>query len=90
MKMKKLVAFVSLTLLIAVSVPMAQVNQTVGNYGNVDWGSMIMRATGIGAPNPNLPQAAQRASAIEAGKLEALKNLLSTVQGINLDAETTV
>jgi hypothetical protein len=90
MKVNTVITIVSVALLIAVGATTAQVEQAVGNYGSVDWSSQIIRATGIGAPNPNLPQAAQRASAIEAGKLEALKNLLATVQGMSLDAETTV
>jgi len=90
MKSKTIIGIISLTLLLFVAIAFAQVEQTVGNYGNVDWSNQIVRATGIGAPNPNLPQAAQRAGAIEAAKLEALKNLLATIQGLNLDAETTV
>lgn len=90
MRFNMIVGILCVALLIMVGATVAQVEQAVGNYGNVDWSSQIIRATGIGAPNPNLPQAAQRASAIEAGKLGALKNLLATVQGMSLDAETTV
>lgn len=90
MRVNTVVGIVSVALLILAGATVAQVEQAVGNYGNVDWSSQIIRATGIGAPNPNLPQAAQRASAIEAGKLGALKNLLATVQGMTLTAETTV
>ena len=66
------------------------VTQPVGNSGTVDWSSQILRATGIGAPNPNMPQTAQRAGAIEAAKLAALRNLLGTVLGMTLNSETTV
>ncbi|MBN2410455.1 LPP20 family lipoprotein [candidate division KSB1 bacterium] len=70
---------------------MAQyVNQNVGEAGSIDWSSQVVRATGIGAPNPNLPQAAQRASAIEAAKRVALRNLLETIQGMSINSETTV
>jgi hypothetical protein len=67
-----------------------QYTQTVGDNGVVDWGQQKIRATGIGAPNPDAPPGAQRAGALEAAKLAALRNLLQTVQGVNLTSETTV
>jgi hypothetical protein len=66
------------------------VTQTVGDNGVVDWTQQKIRATGIGAPNPDAPPGAQRAGAIEAAKLAALRNLLQTVQGVNITSETTV
>ena len=66
------------------------VTQVVGQSGMVDWSSQIVRSTGIGSPNPNMPPTAQRAGAIEAAKLAALRNLLSTVQGVSITSETTV
>lgn len=58
--------------------------------GMVDWTDQIIREVGIGAPNPNLPIGAQRASAIEAAKRVALRNLLERVQGMNITSEVTV
>jgi len=79
------------TVIICISSVGAQsVTQAVGNAGTIDWSEQIIRSTGIGAPNPNLPEAAQRASAIEAAKLAALRNLLETIQGMSLTSETTV
>jgi hypothetical protein len=66
------------------------VTQPIGTNGVVDWSSQVIRATGIGAPNPNMPETAQRAGAIEAAKRVALRNLLETVMGMNIDSETTV
>ncbi|MBN2355165.1 LPP20 family lipoprotein [candidate division KSB1 bacterium] len=66
------------------------VSQQIGNAGVVDWSTQMLRATGIGSPNPNMPETAQRAGAIEAAKRVALRNLLETIQGMNLDSETTV
>jgi hypothetical protein len=66
------------------------VTQAVGDNGVVDWSQQKIRATGIGAPNPDAPPGAQRAGAIEAAKLAALRNLLQTVQGVNITSETTV
>lgn len=64
--------------------------QQVGSSGNVDWTNQIVKCTGIGAPNPNHSMAAQRAGALRAAKLDALRNLLETIRGINLSSETTV
>lgn len=58
--------------------------------GVVDWTDQIVREIGIGAPNPNLPIGAQRASAIEAAKRVALRNLLERVQGMSITSEVTV
>ena len=66
------------------------VNQQIGTNGSVDWSSQVIRATGIGAGNPNLPLPSQRASAIRAAKLDAWRNLLETVKGVSLTSETTV
>jgi hypothetical protein len=64
--------------------------QQVSGVGNVDWTQQLMRCTGIGAPNPNLPQSAQRAGALRAAKMDALRNLLEVVKGVNLTSETMV
>jgi len=66
------------------------VQQAVGSNGLVDWSNQMIRATGIGSPNPNMPETAQRAGAIDAAKKAALRNLLETVKGMTLDSETTV
>jgi hypothetical protein len=58
--------------------------------GLVDWTDQLIREVGIGAPNPNLPIGAQRASAIEAAKRVALRNLLERVQGMSITSEVTV
>ena len=79
-----------LILAVSVSTFAQGVTETVGNAGTVDWSAKIIRATGIGSPNPNMPPTAQRAGAIEAAKLAALRNLLATVMGMTLTSETTV
>ena len=66
------------------------VSQTVGEAGQVDWSTQVIRSTGIGAPNPAMPITAQRSGAIEAAKRIALRNLLETVQGMSLTSEVTV
>ena len=63
--------------------------QDIGT-GRVDWTSQIVRSTGIGAPNVNQPLPQQRAGALRAARLDALRNLLETVKGINLNSETLV
>ena len=68
----------------------AQVNQQIGDIGSINWQNQIIRSTGIGAPNPKVPLAAQRAGALEAAKRVALRNLLETVKGMYINSETTV
>ncbi len=86
------ILFKMLCLLVILASPLwAQyVTENIGTTGTVDWSSQMIRSTGIGSPNPNMPQTAQRAGAIEAAKRVALRNLLETVLGMTLDSETTV
>ena len=66
------------------------VTQNFGENQSVNWTNQVVRATGIGAANPNLPTAAQRSNAIRAAQLDALRNLLETIKGVYLSSETTV
>jgi len=66
------------------------VTQTVGNAGTINWSQLTIRVTGIGAPNPNMPEAAQRAGALTAARLDAGRKFLETIKGMNLTSETTV
>lgn len=77
-------------LLLVVCSANAQVYQQVPDAGSIDWQGQIIKATGIGAPNPKMPMAAQRAGALEAAKRIALRNLLETVKGMSITSETTV
>ncbi len=58
--------------------------------GSVNWEKRIIVARGIGAPNPDLPEGAQRPGAIRAAQMIALRNALETVKGIYLNSSTTV
>jgi len=87
MKRNLIVLFVLLFMVCAIN---AQVLQQVPNAGNINWQDQIIRSTGIGAPNPKMPLAAQRAGALEAAKRIALRNLLETVKGMSITSETTV
>jgi hypothetical protein len=75
------------TLGIAQIQPVVTDNQ---GQGNVDWSSRFIIATGIGAPNPDLPEAAGRPAALRAAQQIALRNALETVKGIYLNSNTTV
>lgn len=87
--MKRLLSVLVVLFLVAFSLD-AQVFQQVPNAGTVNWQDQLIRSTGIGAPNPKVPLAAQRAGALEAAKRVALRNLLETVKGMSLTSETTV
>lgn len=54
--------------------------------GAIDWGKRVIVATGIGAPNPNLPESAQRPGAMRAAQQIALRNALETVKGMHLNS----
>lgn len=77
-------------LLFTFGIVSGQVYQQVPNAGVINWQDQIIRATGIGAPNPNVPLAAQRAGAIRAAQQDALRQLLETVKGMSITSETTV
>jgi hypothetical protein len=87
--MKAFISIVAVIFLFLLSLS-AQVNQQVSSYGNINWQDQIIRSTGIGAPNPKMPLAAQRAGALEAAKRIALRNILETVKGMAINSETTV
>ena len=64
--------------------------QNFGQTGSVNWTVQVLRATGIGSPNSNLPQGAQRAAAIEAAKRVALRNILENIKGMAITSEVTI
>ncbi|GAB4338972.1 MAG: hypothetical protein Kow0037_23440 [Calditrichia bacterium] len=86
---KALLVFVLIALCLPALV-LGQYTQATPDGGMIDWTGQVIRAVGIGAPNPNMPIAAQRAGALEAAKRVALRNLLESVQGMNIDSEVTI
>jgi len=56
------------------------------NAGSVDWQQRVVRAKGIAQPSP----VGGRAGPIRAARMDALRNILDTVEGMVLTAETTV
>ena len=52
----------SMILLMAGWIFAQNVQQSVGSNGLVDWSNQMIKATGIGSPNPNMPETAQRAA----------------------------
>lgn len=71
----------------------AQIQPVTSNdqgNGSVDWANRVIISTGIGAPNPDVPEAAQRPGAMRAAQQVALRNALETLKGIMLNSSTTV
>jgi len=62
--------------------------QTKGD--GVNWETRTITAVGIGAPNLNAPQAAQRPGALRAAQMVALRNALEIAKGIFLNSTSTV
>jgi hypothetical protein len=90
--MKRFILFVFASFF-AVSTAFAQIQPVVSDEqgtGSVDWANRFIVATGIGAPNPDLPQAAQRPGALRAAQHVAIRNALEAVKGIYLTSSTTV
>jgi len=57
----------------------------------VDWSSKTIKATGRGAPNLNAPSvAAARIGAEKAAELDAVRNILTVLKGIQVTNEKTV
>lgn len=79
--------------LFSVSTAVAQIQPVVSDnqgQGSIDWSQRFIIATGIGAPNPDFSQAAQRPAAIRAAQMIALRNALETVKGIYVNSSTTI
>ncbi|HEX3018910.1 MAG TPA: hypothetical protein VHP36_01345 [Chitinispirillaceae bacterium] len=57
--------------------------------GNIDWSTRYVVATGIGAPNPDWPKASQRAGAIRAAQLYALRNALEKIKSIYITSNSS-
>jgi hypothetical protein len=64
--------------------------QKVGNQGFIDWNKREITATGIGAPNPEMPAVTARPMALQAARTIALRNALEVIKGIHLTSNTTV
>ena len=59
-------------------------------YAQIDYINGVVKATGIGAVNPDLPMATARPAAMRAAKADAYRNLLELVKGVYINSETTV
>ena len=58
---------------------------------DMDWSAGVVEAIGIGVPPVNIRSKAQgRAMAVRAATADAQRNLIETLQGVSVDAETTV
>ncbi len=88
--MKQLMVFFLVAALVLPLSIFAQYAQQTPSGGVIDWTNQVIREVGIASPNPNLPISAQRASAIEAAKTIALRNLLERVKGMYINSERTV
>ena len=59
--------------------------------GLINWSQGYVQAVGVGAPSPQAPNpSAARLWAERAAKADGYRNLLETVRGVRVDAETTV
>ncbi len=81
-------------LLITVTTPAQGLDQGCTQHGEaacIDWDRGVAIAEGIGVPAKNAAGAAQRnATALRAARLDAARNMLEMIKGINLSASTTI
>ena len=85
---KKILAL--LAILSFAGLALAQVEQNIQGAGMIDWTDQAVTSTGIGALNPKLPPSAQRKNALRAAQLDAMRNMVETLNGVLLTSETTV
>lgn len=86
------IVLVSLLVLpfVAVQAQGQDLTEQIGN-GTVNWSKGVVQAVGIGAPPEKYygkPQA--RPMALRAAKIDAMRNLLETTKGVQIDSNTTV
>ncbi|MBI4727007.1 LPP20 family lipoprotein [candidate division TA06 bacterium] len=72
------------------SLALAQVEQNIQGAGMIDWTDQSVKSTGVGALNPKLPPSTQRKNALRAAQLDAMRNMIETLNGVLLTSETTV
>lgn len=78
-------------ILVAAFVMLLSTTVFAASSGNVDWNEQYIEATGWGAPSPVARNAAQsKYLARRAAMLDAYRQLAETVQGVNINSETTV
>lgn len=59
--------------------------------GCIDWTNGIMYSVGLGVPNPDYKVESQKkAMTLRAAKVDAMRNLLEMLEGVNISSETTV
>jgi hypothetical protein len=91
MKTRTAVAAVA-AMVMATGVMMAygQVQSVVDTTGSIDWCKRTITVTGIGVPNPDMPEATRRPAAVRAAQVLALRNALEAIKGIPISSETTI
>ena len=63
----------------------------MGDSACVDWDRGVVMAEGLGAPASSAKNTAQKnATALRAAKLDAARNMLEMIKGINLSSSTTM
>jgi len=88
--MFKKVTIIAVALIALAGLSLAQVEQQVQGAGMVDWTTQAVKSTGIGGINPKLPPSVQRKNALRAAQLDAMRNMMETLNGVLLTSETTV
>jgi hypothetical protein len=90
MKSQSVSAAVATIVLTAGVTLYGQIQPVYDTTGSVDWGKRTITVKGIGAANPDMPEAARRPAAVRAAQVLALRNALEMIKGIPISSETTI
>lgn len=89
-----IIRLIAITLLVLMTGPVyasAQIRQPVGDYGYIDWEQQRVFAYGMGAAPADVRNVAQRrALSGRAATVDARRNLLEVVKGVQIDSQTRV
>lgn len=61
-----------------------------GVPGSIDWVNGYIIGYGFGSAKPGINKALARAASVRAAKVDAMRNLLETIKGVNIDSSTLV
>ncbi len=62
----------------------------MGEIGKIDWANGYIIGYGFGTAQPGMNKSIARITSIRAAKVDAMRNLLETVKGVNIDSYTKV
>lgn len=81
------------TVLLQIATVLGQLQPTAttpAGKGTINWAKHSIIATGIGVPNPDLPESAAQPAALRVAKQLAIRDALEIIQGIQISSNTSI